>query len=279
MLRSTSRRIIEGTQLVLAVTPATTFLIALLTVATGPAAAQRSVSEWSRPVVVAVELSAALEGERRSVPVDGRTLELPTRSRIELLADPYDQWGGRFPLDRFDLRVEVDRYCNDLVSISRRDEGRLILETGSRTGSCDVLFWVPGNLNLDRELRIEVEQGRRSGYSRAESELIARWLFQGILGRDVDYNGMRASAAEIQRGELRSQVDAMVRSPEFRQRRAGLPAEKLLDDAYQGLLGRLPDTAGVRSYLPRVRRGDLAGVVMTLVTSEEFETRLDREIR
>lgn len=236
-------------------------------------------SEWSRAVVVAVELSAAPEGERRSVPVEGRSFRLPTRSRIELFANPYDQWGGRFPLDRFDLRVDVDRYCDDLIAISRRDEGRLVIETGSRTGSCDVLFWVPGNLNLDREVRIEVERGRRAGYSREEAELIASWLFQGILGRDVDYDGMRASAMEIQRGELRSQVEAMARSPEFRQRRAGLPPEKLLEDAYLGLLGRLPDTTGVRIYLPRVRRGDLAGVVMTLLASEELEERLDRELR
>jgi len=276
MLRSTPRRGTERSPLALAALLAATLLPAL---GTGPAAAQRSPSDWSRPVVVSVELSAAPEGERRSVPVDGRTLQLPTRSRIELFADPYDQWGARFPLDRFDLRVEVDRYCNDLVSISRRDEGRLILETGSRTGSCDVLFWVPGNLNLDREVRIEVERGRRSGFSREESELIARWLFQGILGRDVDYNGMRASAVEIQRGELRSQVESMIRSPEFRQRRAGLPAEQLLEEVYQGLLDRLPDTAGVRSYLPRVRRGDLAGVVLTLLASEEIEERLDRELR
>lgn len=276
MLWSTCRR---GAERPFPALAASLIAALLIPVVAGSAAAQRAPSDWSRPVVVAVELSAALEGERRSVPVDGRTLELPTRARVELVADPIDQWGSRFPLDRFDLRVEVDRYCNDLVSISRRDEGRLIMETGSRTGSCDVLFWVPGNLNLDREIRIEVERSRRTGFSRAESEVLARWLFQGILGRDVDYDGMRASASEIQRGELRSQVDAMVRSPEFRQRRAGLPAEELLDDVYQGILGRLPDTAGVRSYLPRVRRGDLAGVVMTLLSSEEFEERLDRELR
>lgn len=276
MLWSTCRR---GAERPFPALAASLIAALLIPVVAGSAAAQPAPSDWSRPVVVAVELSAALEGERRSVPVDGRTLELPTRARVELVADPIDQWGSRFPLDRFDLRVEVDRYCNDLISISRQDEGRLIMETGSRTGSCDVLFWVPGNLNLDREIRIEVERSRRTGFSRAESEVLARWLFQGILGRDVDYDGMRASASEIQRGELRSQVDAMVRSPEFRQRRAGLPAEELLDDVYQGILGRLPDTEGVRSYLPRVRRGDLAGVVMTLLSSEEFEERLDRELR
>jgi hypothetical protein len=277
MLRGRFRLRVEGALIALGVA-----LIAPPLAA--PAVAQGCAGDWSRPVVCTVELSAAVEGERRSVPVGGRTLELPTRSRVEIYADPFDQWGRRFPLERFDLGVEVDRDCDGLVSLElggpdRGDRGRLLIETGSRTGACDLLLWVPGNLNLDRELRIEVSRGRRAGYTRAEADLLARWLFRAILGRDVDPDGMRASAMEIQRGELRSQVEAMVRSPEFRQRRAGLPAEELLEDVYQGLLGRLPDGSGVRSYLPRVRRGDLAGVVFEVLGSEELDERLDRALK
>jgi hypothetical protein len=271
MPRSRSRRAAERSLIVLALT-----LSAALPAA--PAAAQGCAGDWSRPVVCTVELSASAEGERRSTPVDGRTLVLPTRARIELYADPIDQWGRRFPLERFELRADADRSCDDLVSLALLDEGRLQIETGSRTGACDLLLWVPGNLNLDRELRIEVSRGRGAGYSRTEAEVLAGWLYRAILGRDVEAGGLRGATMEIQRGELRSQVEAMVRSPEFRQRRAGLPAEQLLEDAYEGLLGRLPDSAGVRSYLPRVQRGDLAGVVLTLLDSEELEARLDREL-
>lgn len=248
-----------------------------------PALAQGCGADWDRPVVCAVELSGALEGSRRTVSLDGRSVELPTRSRVELYADPYDQWGRRFPPERFELRVDVDRSCEELLSIEREEPeygrgDRLVLETGSRTGACEVLFWVPGNLNLDRPLRIEVSRDRSGGYTRSEAELLARWLFQAVLAREPDADGLRASTFEIQAGQIRSQVEAMVRSPEFQKRRAGLPADELLEDAYRGLLGRAPDTAGVRTYLPRVRRGDLAGVVLTLLGSEELETRLDRAL-
>lgn len=249
----------------------------------GPGRAQGCAADWDRPVVCAVELSATIDGSHRSVSLDGRGVTLPTRSRAELFADPYDQWGRRFPLERFELRVEVDRSCEDLVAVERQELGygrgeRLVLETGSRTGGCEILFWVPGNLNLDRPLRVEVSRDRSGGYTRAEAELLALWLFQAVLGREPDAVGLRASTMEIQRGEIRSQVEAMVRSPEFRKRRADLPAEELLESAYRGLLGRAPDTAGVRTYLPRVRRGDLAGVVLTLLGSEELEARLDRTL-
>lgn len=277
-LRSTLRSVVESLPC--------TFLLAVTLAASTPAtplAAQGCGADWDRPVVCGVELSAAVDGSHRSVSLDGRSVTLPTRSRIELSADPYDQWGRRFPPERFELRVDLERSCEDLVAIERQELGygrgeQLVLETGSRTGACEILLWVPGNLNLDRPLRIEVSRDRSGGYTRAEAELLALWLFQAVLGREPDADGLRASTMEIQRGEIRSQVEAMVRSPEFRKRRADLPAEELLESAYRGLLGRAPDTAGVRTYLPRVRRGDFAGVVLTLLGSEELEARLDRTL-
>lgn len=248
------------------------------------AADQECTDEWRDPVVCAVELSIVGEGERRERVIERDTLELPTRTAFDLYADPYDQWGERFPLRRFDLRIEPGdrrRGCDDLLTIERteEEEGRMRLETGDRTGTCELLLWVPGNLNLDRELRIEVSRERATGRAHSKLELLARWLFQGILGREGDDAGLRAAANEIQKGQLRAQVEAMVGSPEFRKRRAGLPARELLEDLYQGLLGRRPDSSGVRRYLDDVERGNLTGVVLELLQSDELDKRLNEAMR
>jgi hypothetical protein len=71
----------------------------------------------------------------------------------------------------------------------------------------------------------------------------------------------------------------MLRSPEFGRHRSGVSAQQMLRDLYQGILGRDPDSAGERTYLRRVERGEIAYVATELVTSDEFERRLDREAR
>ena len=130
-----------------------------------PAAAERCLDEWTAPVVCHLELSVAEDGERRASRIDGRKLELASRSTVDLFVAPYDQWDRRFPLERFEVRIEPDRRCRDLLTITRREQGRFRIEAGSRDGACDLVLWVPGNLNLDRELTVEVDRGRRAGYS------------------------------------------------------------------------------------------------------------------
>ena len=58
--------------------------------------------------------------------------------------------------------------------------------------------------------------------------------------------------------------------------RAGVDAATLLERFYQGILGREPDSGGVRLYLADMRRGQYASVLLNLIRSPEFERRLQR---
>jgi hypothetical protein len=110
-----------------------------------------------------------------------------------------------------------------------------------------------------------------SGYSRAEAEAIAARLYRGILGREADPGGMAGAAAEIQRGNLPGQIDSMLQSPEFRQRQRDLNPTQLLDQFFQGMLGRRPDNSAVSGYLPQMRARQYAAVLMSIVDSDEFQ--------
>jgi hypothetical protein len=137
---------------------------------------------------------------------------------------------------------------------------------------------VANNLNLDRRIRVEVERARRDGFALTEAEILATWLYRGVLGREPEPSGLQAAAVQIQRGELGSLVRSFVASPEFQNRRGKVSAAALLESFYQGLLGRAPDTAGVRTYLDDVERGDYDDVLWALLQSDELEERLDEEL-
>ena len=98
----------------------------------------------------------------------------------------------------------------------------------------------------------------------------------GILGRAPDGGGRAAAIAEVERGNIEAQVDAMIRSPEFQQRLLNLSSEEGLEGFYQGIFGRSGDGAGVRQYLPDVERRRYAAVVLQMLRSPEFEGRLSR---
>jgi hypothetical protein len=239
-----------------------------------PARAQPCSTDRSQPVVCSTELAVIRPGERWGDVFTGSVLTLPARSTIELQARPADQWGRRFPEERFRFVLDLDRDCDDLLSVSEVNEVTLRIETGIHEGNCDALVWVPNDLNLDRRIRFEVERSKSRSYSRAESEVMARALYRAILGRDPDPEGLRGATLEIQKGDLEDQVSSMLRSPEFQSQRAHLSAGELLESFYQGILGRQADTSGVRTYFRRVERRDYAGVVLDLIRSEEFEERM-----
>jgi len=254
-------------------------LVSILLALAPPATAEHCLDEWTAPVACHMEISVAAKGERRASLIDGRKLELASRSTVELFVDPYDQWDRRFPLDRFEVRIEPDRRCRDLLTITRREEGRFQIETGARDGACDLVLWVPGNLNLDRELTVEVDRGRRAGYSREEAGFIAMALYRGLLGREGEPSGVDSAAREIQRSGIASEVRAMLRSAEYARNRSALDPMARIEDLYQGLLGRRPDNAGVRHYLDDVRRGGIEGVVLDILRSPEFEDRMAAQVR
>ena len=195
-------------------------------------------------------------------------------SAVELQPEARDQFGGRFPPERLLLGVDLDRDCRNLVDVDEHDGRGLTIRAGTRQGSCDLVVWVPGNLNLDQRLRIEVTGRGKSGYDRGEAEQLATWLYRAILGREPDAGGIGAAIAEIERGRVGDQVEAMCGSREYLDQRRGVPAHERLADIYRGLLGREPDAAGVRRYQAELERGRCAEVVLDILRSDELESRL-----
>jgi hypothetical protein len=122
------------------------------------------------------------------------------------------------------------------------------------------------------------EWGTRT-YTRAEAEVVAARLYVAVLGREGDPGGLRSAAAQIERGNLDAQVDSMLNSREFRRRRTEPEARQMLDQFYQGLLGRRPDATGARAYIPMLRDGQYADVLVALINSTEFRQVMDRTRR
>jgi len=249
-------------------------MAAALTV--GPAQVEGSPFEgWSRPVVVELQVYRAPQGERlRRMTSPRQDLQVPAGGDVELEVRGVDQFGREFPRERMVIGFEPVRECEGLIRIRDRGEGRYTISGGTRRGRCGIVFWVPGNLNLEWPLRVEVTGVARQGYTREQSEIIARALYSALLGRAPDPTGLSAAIAEIQRGRVSSQVDGMLRSGEFTQVRAGMTPQALLEQFYRGLLTREPDSAGVRRYLGDVERGRFARVIADIIQSEEFEARL-----
>ena len=254
-------------------------VLGLTGLAAGPLHAQTCLEEWRRPVVCALEVRWSADGRHWKELRPGRTLRIPAgeTARIEVTAT--DQSGWDFPRDRLILGLDPDRDCGELLSFEDEGEGRYRVTARARRGRCTALLWVPGNLNVERELVFEVESRARAGYRREEARYIARALYLGLLGREPDRGGWDAATLEIQRGRLESQVRGMLDSPEFRERRRRLSAPEILTSLYHGLLRREPDSAGVRSYLPQVERGRIADVALEMIRSPEFEERMLRDTR
>jgi len=254
----------------------------LAALAAAPALAQRECrAAGPEPYICAVEIEVSRPGERGSQRLDaGRALRLSTGDAVELRVEGFDQSDRRFPADRAGFVLEPSRRCErDAVEIEEIGSGLFRVEAKRGRGSCDLLLWVPGNLNLEWTVPVELRPLGSGGFSRAQAEVVAASLYRAILGREADPPGLSGAMAEIQRGRLSTQVEAMVKSDEFRRQRAILPAAQLLEDLYRGLLGRVPDSAGERRYLREVERGGVASVALDILRSEEFERRLAGDLR
>jgi hypothetical protein len=227
---------------------------------------------WPRPVVCQAELVAVGQDGRGSRLGERARLRLAPRERVELRLDARDQRGRRFPADRLALQFDA-RQCRGLVGVEPVDGGlRLTANAGAER--CRLAVWMPGNLNFEWEVDLEVDPRARTSYSRRQSEFVVDALYQGLLNRAPDAPSVRAATAEVQLGNLDGLVDSMVRSPEFRGSANGVSPEALLDRFYAGLLGRTADTSGVRAHIPLMRARRYGEVVMSLLQSPEFERRL-----
>jgi hypothetical protein len=241
----------------------------------GTAAGGDCAASWTRPYICGVEMRVGAPGERRRERVDaGDEIEIPVGGARELELRGLDQWGAGFPSEHAVFTIDESRECRGIVTAEALDGSRFRLAAGDARGRCTLHLRVPGNQNLEWELRVEVKSVASEGYSREQAELIAARLYLAILARDGDPGGLAAAAAEIQRGRLSSQVEGMLRSGEFQGGRSRLPATELLDGIYAGLLGRKPDSAGVRRYLSEVEKRRLAKVIVDVIASPEFESQM-----
>lgn len=253
----------------------------LVALAAAPALAQREcLAAGPEPYICTVEIEVSRSGERPRRLDPGRGLRLASGDTAELRIEAFDQSDRRFPADRAGFVLEPSRRCErDAVEIDEVGRGVFRVEAKRGRGSCELLLWVPGNLNLEWSIPVELRPLGSGGFSRAQAEIVAASLYRAILGREGDPQGLAGAVAEIQRGRLSTQVEGMARSDEFRRERAGLPAARLLEDLYQGLLGRAPDRDGERRYLREVERGGVASVALDILRSEEFERRLTGDPR
>lgn len=255
------------------------FLLVLLTVAVLLAPTARAEAQdcgnWRDPVLCEVELQKT-DADRRWDRFDPyRTLEIPPNTDIELELRGRDQFGRSFPQYRIALGYD-DRDCGSVLEIEDRGEGRLSLRARRSDGRCRLELFAPGNMNFSWQVDIEVTPGARAGYSRDEADYIARALYRGILGREGDASGLSGAVNEIQRGNLQNQIDAMLNSNEFRQSIASAGPNDILERFYDGILGRRPDSTGVRTFLDDVERRRYSEVILGLIRSAEFEDTLSR---
>lgn len=239
--------------------------------AVAPSEAQSCGANWTNPVVCDVRIGVGAPGDRVQEILDDSAIEIPADSSVRLEVKGTDQFGYDFPNDRLLAQLEVDRGCTDLLSLEEDDRGRFTITAGTRRGTCRLFLWVPGNLNLEWPLDIEVISAFAEGYNRAHAELIATRLYQGILGRDPEPAGLQSQSTEILLGRLESVVDGMFASAEFHTNRRNRPPMQQLDDLYQALLGREVGADGIRSHLSQIERGEYSAVVLDILRSPEFE--------
>lgn len=114
-------------------------------------------------------------------------------------------------------------------------------------------------------------------FDRDQAEVVADMLYWALLGREGDARGLAAATAEIQRGNVRVQVQSMIDSQEFRRGTARMSAAEILEQFYDGIHDREPDNTGVREFIERIRDGDYANVIFEMLSSQEFRNNLARE--
>lgn len=228
-------------------------------------------------MVCEVRVGVVAPGDRVQELVDDRPISVPAGKSVQLQVQATDQFGYAFPDDRLLSQLEVDRRCAQLISIEDEGEGRFSIAAGSERGICRLFLWIPGNLNLEWPLDVEVVSPVADGYSREQAELIATRLYRAILGRDPEPAGLQSTTAEILRDRLDNAVAGMYQSSEFTTRRSRLAPMEQLEELYLELLGRDLDAAGIRSHLTDMEQRRYIEVALRIARSEEFEQHLVEE--
>ena len=236
--------------------------------------AQTCNADWNQPVVCGVRVGVAAPGDRLQEIMGDEPIAIPAGGVLDLQVQGTDQFGRVFPASRMRPELEEGLGCSGLIAWEPQDETQFRLTAGTRRGICRLVLWIPGNLNLEWELDIEVVSAVASGYSRAQAELVVTALYRGILGREADPAGLQNQVAEVVRGRLENVVVGMYGSNEFLTQRSSREPMEQLDDLYRALLGREVDSAGVRSHLADVERRRYPVVALRILQSPEFEETL-----
>lgn len=237
-----------------------------------PSLALAQAPQWSRPYVADARFWLQKAGERRGQPLfTGQAVELEAGQEVTLTVEPLDQWGRAFPQELSGFFVDDRSSCQGLVTVATLAATSFRLRAGSERGKCELRLGAYGNLNLEWSFTVKVTSVAHGGYTRAQAEYIATRLYRALFAREPDPEGFRAAVAEIQRNRLGSLLEGMLKSPEFREKWQAKPPSQFLEQIYLGLLGRSPDSEGVRRYLREVERGRLKGVLADIIHSEEFE--------
>lgn len=233
--------------------------------------------QWSRPYVADARFWLQKAGERRGQSLfAGQTVELEAGQEATLTVEPLDQWGRPFPQELAGFFLDDPRSCQGLVTVESSTPTSFRLRAGSERDKCQLRIVALGNLNLEWAFTVKVTSVAHAGYTRAQAEYIATRLYRALFAREPDPEGFRAAVAEIQRNRLGSLLEGMLKSPEFKEKWQAKPASRFLEQIYQGLLDRPPDSEGVRRYLREVERGRLKGVLADIIHSEEFEEAMVR---
>lgn len=103
------------------------------------------------------------------------------------------------------------------------------------------------------------------------SDDVVKAVFQALLGRDPEPEALHAYAERLQQTKCLSDLmRAVGESQEHWQRLFDARAEELVGALYRGLLGREPDTAGLRAYTAKLRATrNLPAVAASLANSQE----------
>ena len=249
------------------------FAVAFAVLFTPQPAEAQDCGDWYRPVLCRAQLVAVDSNYQRVAIGDGSGIELAPREQITLELDACDQAGRRFPAERMAIGYDEGN-CRRMLSVDDRGEGEFRISATAAQGRCTLEIWVPNNLNFHWEIDFEIRAAARSTYERGEAQVVATALYAAILNRDPDAAGYGSAVTEIQSGNLEAQIAGMLGSGEFRQLAGDKTPAQILEQFYQGILGREGDSAGVRLYLGEMRRGQYASVLLKLIRSPEFEGRL-----
>jgi len=247
-------------------------LLLTSTITLGATAAQAAhcADPADRPAVCTVEAYAGFNGDRpRSFDLNG-SVEMQPNQTLEIEIDAFDQNRRRFPKDRLAFDFDAND-CRQLAKVESTSTGRIEITTGTGRGGCEVWLWLPGNLNFEWKLNLEIASRARSGYTTSEAEFVTHRVYQALLRRDADPQGLRDTSAAVLRGELSRRIDDILRSEEYRTKARGAQPAWTLEQLYTGVFGRKPDASATQAFSGLIQRGRVADVLRELLDSDEFE--------